>query len=223
MAKAAELRGERRKVVAVIGDGSMTEASPSRGSQQRRSLARHRPAGDPQRQQHGDRPSDGALKSCLLKLSTSKHYNRFKQSLWRTAPPCAPRAAPLPEGVERSGSRGFLNNSEPLREPRLPLFPGPIDGHNLPSWCARCAHCARSKARSSSPRHDHQRRGYLPAEHDQPTWHARGAFDTGERIAAKGATARYQDVFGRTLVEAGSRADARVVGVTPAPCPRAAR
>ena len=60
-------------------------------------------------------------------------------------------------------------------------------------------------------------KGYLPAEHDQPTWHAPGRFnpDTGERIAAKGATARYQDVFGRTLVEL-ARADARVVGVTPA-------
>lgn len=46
-------------------------------------------------------------------------------------------------------------------------------------------------------------KGYLPAEHDQSTWHAPGRFnpDTGERIASPGAAARYQDVFGETLVE----------------------
>ena len=39
--------------------------------------------------------------------------------------------------------------------------------------------------------------------------------DTGERIAPKGGPARYQDVFGETLLEL-ARLDARVVGVTPA-------
>ena len=60
-------------------------------------------------------------------------------------------------------------------------------------------------------------KGYLPAEHDQPVWHAPGRFnpDTGERLAAKSGAARYQDVFGETLVEL-AQADPRVVGVTPA-------
>lgn len=60
-------------------------------------------------------------------------------------------------------------------------------------------------------------KGYLPAEHNQPVWHAPGRFnpDTGERISSPGSASRYQDVFGETLVELAER-DSRVVGVTPA-------
>ena len=66
-------------------------------------------------------------------------------------------------------------------------------------------------------------KGYLPAEHDQAVWHAPGRFnpDTGERLAAKGGTARYQDVFGQTLLELAQAAGR--VGASRPPCRRAAR
>ena len=65
--------------------------------------------------------------------------------------------------------------------------------------------------------HTKKGKGYLPAEHNQPVWHAPGRFnpDTGERISSPGSASRYQDVFGETLVELAER-DSRVVGVTPA-------
>lgn len=60
-------------------------------------------------------------------------------------------------------------------------------------------------------------KGYRPAETDQSVWHAPGRFnpDTGERIASTGDIARYQDVFGQTLLDL-ARMDERVVGITPA-------
>ncbi len=157
----------------------------------------------------------GALKSCLLKLSTSKHYNRFKQSLWRTLHH-APRVLHLCQKAWNGLKQGLLNNSNLFESLDFRYF-GPIDGHNLPEL----VRTLRALREIEGPKLLHvmttKGKGYLPAEHDQPTWHAPGRFnpDTGERIAAKGATARYQDVFGRTLVEL-ARADARVVGVTPA-------
>ena len=82
MAKAAELRGERRKVVAVIGDGSMTgglafEGLNNAGASKRTDLLvilndNHMAIDQ----------ATGALKNYLLKISTSVHYNRFKQRLW---------------------------------------------------------------------------------------------------------------------------------------------
>ncbi len=215
MAKAAELRGERRKVVAVIGDGSMTgglafeglnNAGASRGTDLLVILNDNNMAID---------QATGALKSCLLKLSTSKHYNRFKQSLWRTLHH-APRVLHLCQKAWNGLKQGLLNNSNLFESLDFRYF-GPIDGHNLPEL----VRTLRALREIEGPKLLHvmttKGKGYLPAEHDQPTWHAPGRFnpDTGERIAAKGATARYQDVFGRTLVEL-ARADARVVGVTPA-------
>ena len=120
-----------------------------RGAQQRRSLARHRPAGDPQRQQHGDRPSDGGAEELPAEAVDLETLQPLQAVAVADAPPCAPRAAPLPEGVERSEA-GASEQLEPLREPRLPLFRADRRPQPPPSWCARCAHCARSKARSSS-------------------------------------------------------------------------
>lgn len=48
MAKAAEMRGERHQVVAVIGDGSMTGRPRVRRAQQRRGQQTHQYPGDPQ-------------------------------------------------------------------------------------------------------------------------------------------------------------------------------
>ena len=60
-------------------------------------------------------------------------------------------------------------------------------------------------------------KGYTPAEDNQPVWHAPGCFnpDTGERLKSKQSAARYQDVFGETIVEIAEQ-DKRVVGITPA-------
>ena len=79
MAKAAEMRGERHQVVAVIGDGSMTgglafEGLNNAGASKRTNilviLNDNNMAID---------QATGALKNYLLKISTSVHYTRFKR------------------------------------------------------------------------------------------------------------------------------------------------
>ena len=51
-------------------------------------------------------------------------------------------------------------------------------------------------------------KGYPFAEHNQALWHAPGRFnpETGERLPSKDSAARYQDVFGKTLLELAARA-----------------
>ena len=60
-------------------------------------------------------------------------------------------------------------------------------------------------------------KGYTPAEDNQAVWHAPGRFnpETGERIPSINSAARYQDVFGQTLLEL-ARTNDKIVGVTPA-------
>ena len=215
MAKAAELRGEKRQVVAVIGDGSMTgglafEGLNNAGASKRTNLLvilndNHMAIDQ----------ATGALKNYLLKISTSVHYNRFKQRLWGILSH-TPRLLRLCQKASNAVKQGLLSNSNFFESLNFRYF-GPVDGHNL----TELVRTLRELHDIEGPKLLHvltvKGKGYLPAEHDQPVWHAPGRFnpDTGERLAAKSGVARYQDVFGETLVEL-AQADPRVVGVTPA-------
>lgn len=215
MAKAAELRGEKHRVVAVIGDGSMTgglafEGLNNAGESKRTNLLvilndNHMAIDQ----------ATGALNNYLLKISTSVHYNRFKQRMWSLLSH-TPRLLRLCQKAGNAVKQGLLSNSNLFESLNFRYF-GPVDGHNLPEM----VRTLRELCEIDGPKLLHvmtvKGKGYLPAEHDKSVWHAPGRFnpDTGERIASKGAAARYQDVFGETLVEL-ARADSRVVGVTPA-------
>ena len=215
MAKAAELRGEKYHVVAVIGDGSMTgglafEGLNNAGASKRTNLLVILNDNNMAIDQ-----ATGALKNYLLKISTSVHYNRFKQRLWDILSH-TPRLLRLCQKAGNAVKQGLLNKSNFFESLNFRYF-GPVDGHNL----KELVRTLRAMRDIEGPKLLHvltvKGKGYLPAEHDQPVWHAPGRFnpDTGERIAVKGDAARYQDVFGETLVEL-AQADPRVAGVTPA-------
>lgn len=215
MAKAAELRGEKRQVVAVIGDGSMTgglafEGLNNAGASKQTNLLvilndNHMAIDQ----------ATGALKNYLLKISTSVHYNRFKQRLWNMLSH-TPRLLRLCQKAGNAVKQGLLNKSNFFESLNFRYF-GPVDGHNL----KELVRTLRALHDIEGPKLLHvmtvKGKGYRPAESDQSVWHAPGCFnpDTGERITPKSGTARYQDVFGETLLEL-ARMDARVVGVTPA-------
>ena len=215
MAKAAELRGEKHKVVAVIGDGSMTgglafEGMNNAGASKMTDLLVILNDNNMAIDQ-----ATGALKNYLLKISTSHHYTRFKQQLWNLLSH-TPRLLRLCQKAGNAVKLGVLNNSNLFESLNFRYF-GPVDGHSLPEL----VRTLRALRDIPGPKLLHvmtvKGKGYLPAEHDKPVWHAPGRFnpDTGERIVAQGVAARYQDVFGETLLDL-ARLDARVVGVTPA-------
>lgn len=215
MAKAAELRGEKRQVVAVIGDGSMTgglafeglnNAGASKNTDLLVILNDNNMAID---------QATGALKNYLLKISTSVRYNRFKRRVWGVLSH-TPRLLRLCRKTWNGIKQGLLNNSNLFESLNFRYF-GPVDGHNLPDL----VRTLRALRDIEGPKLLHvmtvKGKGYRPAENDQSVWHSPGRFnpDTGERIASKGDIARYQDVFGQTLLDL-ARTDERVVGITPA-------
>ncbi|MFY7910146.1 MAG: 1-deoxy-D-xylulose-5-phosphate synthase [Emticicia sp.] len=99
-------------------------------------------------------------------------------------------------------------------------YDGPVDGHNVGELVKKfrelkkiqgpkVLHCATVKGK-----------GYQLAEKDQTFWHAPGKFDpkTGElkkSLVVSQKPIKYQDVFGRTLVEL-ARVNPQIVAVTPA-------
>lgn len=98
-------------------------------------------------------------------------------------------------------------------------YSGPIDGHDFPSLLKALERLKKKKG----PRFLHltttKGKGLKAAEEQQVLYHAPGKFDklTG-KITPKtqeNKAAKYQDVFGKTLVELAGLND-KIVGITPA-------
>ena len=215
MAKAAELKGEQRQVVAVIGDGSMTgglafEGLNNAGASKQTNLLVILNDNNMAIDQ-----ATGALKNYLVKISTSRRYNAIKRRLWRILSH-TPAVLRFCQKAGNAVKQGLLKNSNLFESLNFRYF-GPIDGHNLPEL----VRVLTALQRIEGPKLLHvmtvKGKGYKPAECNKPVWHAPGKFnpETGERIVSKTEVARYQDVFGQTLLEL-ARADERIGGIPPA-------
>ncbi len=215
MAKAARLRGEKEQVVAIIGDGSMTgglafEGLNNAGADKETDLLVILNDNNMAIDQ-----ATGALKNYLVKISTSRHYNRIKRKLWNIFSHL-PFLLRLCQKTGNAIKQGLLKNSNLFESLNFRYF-GPIDGHDVEGL----VRVLRALRDIGGPKLLHvmttKGKGLEPAEHDPAVWHAPGCFDprTGERIAKPCPADRYQDVFGQTLLEL-ARLDERVVGITPA-------
>lgn len=215
MAKAAELKGEQRQVVAVIGDGSMTgglafEGLNNAGASKQTNLLVILNDNNMAIDQ-----ATGALKNYLVKISTSRRYNAIKRRLWRILSH-TPAVLRFCQKAGNAVKQGLLKNSNLFESLNFRYF-GPIDGHNLPELVRVLAALRRIEGPKLLHVMTVKGKGYKPAECNKPVWHAPGKFnpETGKRIVSKTEVARYQDVFGQTLLEL-ARADERIVGITPA-------
>ena len=157
----------------------------------------------------------GALKSYLAHVSTSKHYNSFKRRLWKIFGHVPPFLR-MCQKVGNAIKQGLLQNSNLFESLNFRYF-GQIDGHNI----EELVRILTALKDINEPKLLHiittKGKGYTPAEDNQSVWHAPGRFnpETGERIPSKNSAARYQDVFGKTLVEL-ARKNEKIVGITPA-------
>lgn len=219
MAMAARLKGATNHTVAVIGDGALTggmafEALNNGGVSQSDLLVILND------NNMSIDPNVGALESYLLDISTSPHYNRMKDYVWRSLSGHGrPRTLVRSKAqqVNRAIKAALLSGSNLFEALGFRYF-GPIDGHdvehlrqvlidlkNIPG--PKLLHCLTEKGK-----------GYAPAEQNKTKWHAPGLFnyDTGERaVEVQGLPPRYQDVFGDTLLTM-ARENPRVVAITPA-------
>jgi 1-deoxy-D-xylulose-5-phosphate synthase len=97
-------------------------------------------------------------------------------------------------------------------------YSGPIDGHNIEDLISELERLKNIKG----PKFLHvvttKGKGLSQAEEDQVTYHAPGKFDktSGERVPKlPNGLAKFQDVFGETLVELAEK-NSKIVGITPA-------
>lgn len=221
MAVAAEQKGEKRDVVAVIGDGSMTGGLSFEGLNNASSFPNNMLVVLNDNDMSIDN-NVGGLKHYFVDLNTSKAYNTVRYDLYRLF-----RKLNLVDEETRKAILRFNNslksaisrNENNFFDGLSIRYFGPVDGNDV----LRLVSILRKIKAMKGPKVLHIRttkgKGYLPAEKDPTVWHAPGRFNvvTGERldIAPVGVPPNFQDVFGATLVEL-AREDKRIVGITPA-------
>lgn len=97
---------------------------------------------------------------------------------------------------------------------------GPIDGHSISGLTAIFNKLKSIDGAKLLHIKTVKGKGYVPAETNQPAWHATGAFDkiTGKvnnPLPGIAHPQRYQDVFGETILELAKKND-KIIGITPA-------
>jgi 1-deoxy-D-xylulose-5-phosphate synthase len=221
MALAAKYKGEDRKSVAIIGDGSMTAGMAFEAMN-------HAGVSDADMliilndNCMSIDPNVGALKEYLTDITTSPVYNKLKDDVWKALgklPVGSNFSREMASKLEHS-IKGMVNKSSNLFEALKIRYFGPIDGHNI----TKLVDTLQDLKNIPGPKILHiitvKGKGYELAEKDQTKWHAPGLFDkiTGEIFKKKYDTPqppKYQDVFGHTILEMAEKNPA-IFGITPA-------
>ncbi|MGL4346635.1 MAG: 1-deoxy-D-xylulose-5-phosphate synthase [Chitinophagaceae bacterium] len=163
-------------------------------------------------------PNVGALKELLTKLTTSQQFNTFRDKVWN-ALGFIPGTHKLRQIAARSekGIKGFLVSKSNFFESLNIRYFGPIDGHNLPLLLKTLKHIKEIPGPKILHTITTKGKGYKQAEKEQTKWHATGGFDkaTGKQISIESTTQRYQDIFGKTMVELAQQND-KIFAITPA-------
>ena len=214
-AEAARQQGLRSKVVALIGDGSLTGGLAFEGMNNAGASKADMLVILNDNNISIDK-NIGGLHEYLLKITTNPKYNRAKSRVWNG----------LGDGWLRntlqkfvSGTKSYLvsGSGGDLFQAMGFRYFGPIDGNDI----VQVVDTLRRLRSLSGPLLLHvmttKGKGYAPAEENQTVWHAPGIFDpeTGMRQKSSKGESRYQDVFGEVLLEL-ARSNDKVVGITPA-------
>ncbi|HMM85223.1 MAG: 1-deoxy-D-xylulose-5-phosphate synthase [Gammaproteobacteria bacterium] len=217
MAIASQLKGEQRKVVAVIGDGAMSAGQAFEALNN---------AGVP----HAGVPANllvvlndndmsisapvGALNKHLARLISGKFYAAAREGakqVLKAAPPLLELARRLEEHAKGMVAPGTIFEEFGFN------YVGPIDGHDLDALIPTLENL-RDKP---GPQFLHvitkKGYGYKLAEADPIAYHGPGKFDPAQGLVKPAAPGKptFTQVFGQWLCDMAA-ADERLVAITPA-------
>ncbi|SFM73407.1 1-deoxy-D-xylulose-5-phosphate synthase [Thermodesulforhabdus norvegica] len=214
---AKSLKGCSRKVVAVIGDGSMT------GGMAFEALNH---AGDLGKDlivvlndnEMSISPNVGALSSFLSRKLSSRTIVQFKKQMEQFLKAIPGVGSNILQWLKKSEDSFIAFFTPGILFQALKFhYIGPINGHRL----ERLIETFEKAKHINGPVLIHvltqKGRGYHPAESNPTHFHGVGPFkiDTGESCSSGGCPPTYTSVFGRTLVRLAEK-DPRIVAITAA-------
>ncbi|MFA5808198.1 MAG: 1-deoxy-D-xylulose-5-phosphate synthase [bacterium] len=217
MAVARDLRKEKNRVVAVIGDGSLSSGLALEGLNQ---------AGHQKRDlivilndnEWSISQNVGALSAYLNRMMTGKLYTSFRKRV-ETLLKSMPHGAFLARIAKKSEelTKGFIVPGLLFEELGY-TYVGPIPGHDLEALIGTLLNLENIEGPVLLHVVTSKGKGYAPAEANPEYFHGVGAFDpeTGKGIG-KASAPSYTDVFSDAIVEL-ARENPKVVAITAAMC-----
>ncbi|MBF8162790.1 1-deoxy-D-xylulose-5-phosphate synthase [Ectopseudomonas hydrolytica] len=213
MAIAARLKGEKRKSVAVIGDGALTAGMAFEA------LNHATDVGANMLVILNDNDMSisknvGGLSNYLAKIISSRTYASMREGSKKILSRL-PGAWEIARKVEEH-AKGMLVPGTLFEELGW-NYVGPIDGHDLPTLLATL----RNMRDLDGPQFLHvvtkKGKGFAPAEADPIGYHAITKLEpvTPSAVPRKPSGPKYSNVFGQWLCDMAA-ADQRLVGITPA-------
>src|SRR6201995_624742 len=218
MAVARDLSGGKNNVIAVIGDGAMSdgmayEAMKNAGAKGSRPIVILND------NNMSIAPPVGAVSAYLSRLYSGKTYRSLREAAKQINKRLPKIIANRANRVEEY-SRGFMMDGGTLFEELGFYYVGPIDGHNLDHLLPGLANV---RDMGTGPVLIHvvpqKGKGYGPAEASADKYHAVVKFDvaTGAQAKSKPNAPSYHNVFGPSLVKEAAQDD-KIVAIT-APMP----
>jgi len=215
IAEARCIKGEKHKVIAVIGDGSLMAGIALEGLNQ---------AGHIKKDlivilndnEMSISPNVGALSAYLSRIITGQFYNRFKTEMIafvKTIP-----------GIGKSVLKVVKQSEEFLKGLLVPglLFEelgfryiGPISGHRFDHLLENLRNVKNLRGPIFIHVLTSKGKGYKPAEENPVKFHGTGPFDikTGESLSRDSLAPTYTQVFAQTLIRL-AREDKSIIAIT---------
>lgn len=221
MAVAAKLQKKERHVVAIIGDGAMSGGLAYEGLNNVSSQPNDLLIILNDNEMSIDR-AVGGMEQYLIGLNTNETYNkiRYRASTWFEKKGLLTEERK--KGIIRltNSLKSVLARQQNIFEGMNIRYFGPFDGNNVTELVRILEQLKNMKGPKLLHLRTIKGKGYEPAEKSATVWHAPGKFDpaTGERLMPTSfgiQPPKYQDVFGKTLLELARQNEA-IVGVTPA-------
>ncbi len=215
MAAARDLAGGSNKVVAVIGDGSLTAGLAFEGLNQAGHLKKDIIVILNDNEMSISK-NVGALSSFLSRKITGRLATKVKkevESIIKSIPMIGDRLMWIAKRAEDSLIT-FLTPGM-IFEGLGFHYIGPIDGHDAGALITTFRDINEVKGPILLHVLTKKGKGYAPAEHDPASFHGVGPFDIATGRAKKTTAPSYTSVFSSALLEI-AEADARIVAITAA-------
>jgi len=216
MAVARDFKGEKRDVIAVIGDGAMSagmayEAMNNAGSMDSRLIVILND------NDMSIAPPVGAMSAYLSRLLSSKSFRSLRAIAGQVARHLPKRLESMARRAEEL-ARSFVTGGTLFEEMGF-YYIGPIDGHNLDHLLPVLKNVRDSKEGGPVLIHvvTEKGHGYLSAEQADDKWHSVAKFDviTGAQAKSSSKAPSYTSVFAKSLIKE-AEADDRIVAITAA-------
>jgi 1-deoxy-D-xylulose-5-phosphate synthase len=218
LAVAKEIKNDPAKIIAVIGDGSMTSGEAFEGLNQAGHLNKDLIVvlND---NEMSISPNVGALSSFLSKRLTGKGFVQFKremESFFKSIPSIGENLIQWAKKSEDSFT-GFFTPGMLFSALHFD-YVGPVKGHRLEDLIHTFENIRHIKAPVLVHVLTTKGKGYLPAEKNPAYFHGVGPFDLSSEdptIRPPAEIPSYTDVFRKTVVDLAEK-DLRIVAVTAA-------